>query len=331
MAAPAQIAGTLREALYFACAFARLSQRLPRLPRAGFGGHAYGYKPTRAHRNLCLTAQCSRGAASVKDLAHAVVAVRARAKDVLPPGAHPTITAHRLVELPRQVEREKSRAWPEADGVRGGLAPPAHDPRLSLLFAARSGGWGSDRAGPFIRTGRVKGLPALLREVERARGIPAPRPVAVPHLSARDGRKIREHERSSSSPRDHRQPQARRALHSILWELRPGRLDRNPGVLFETAPPFAATGRCRQAGRGGEAPDARAVAARPLAAPFSRRRFEARGRRVSHSWRHDEVSASHRLTSPRERHLKSILSWQPGSARRGIFARARAGRDSPSP
>src|SRR6267378_4525819 len=164
----AQIAGTLREALY--CLRCGACLNVCPVYRQ-IGGHAYGYTYP-GPIGILLTAML-KGAASVKDLAHASSLCGA-CKDVCPVRID---IPRMLVELREQVEREKIASWPER--MVFGLAR-----RLmtsSSLFALGAV-LGRIAQRPFIRNGRVKGLPLFFGKWTRTRDLP---PVASRTFSER--------------------------------------------------------------------------------------------------------------------------------------------------
>jgi len=163
-----QIAGTLREALY--CLRCGACLNVCPVYRQ-IGGHAYGYTYP-GPIGILLTAML-KGAASVKDLAHASSLCGA-CKDVCPVRID---IPRMLVELREQVEREKIASWPER--MVFGLAR-----RLmtsSSLFALGAV-LGRIAQRPFIRNGRVKGLPLFFGKWTRTRDLP---PVAARTFSER--------------------------------------------------------------------------------------------------------------------------------------------------
>src|SRR5882762_6488310 len=163
-----QIAGTLREALY--CLRCGACLNVCPVYRQ-IGGHAYGHTYP-GPIGILLTAML-KGDASVKELAHASSLCGA-CKDVCPVRID---IPRMLVELREQVEREKIASWPER--MVFGLAR-----RLmtsSSLFALGAV-LGRIAQRPFIRNGRVKGLPLFFGKWTRTRDLP---PVASRTFSER--------------------------------------------------------------------------------------------------------------------------------------------------
>jgi len=163
-----QIAGTLREALY--CLRCGACLNVCPVYRQ-IGGHAYGYTYP-GPIGILLTAML-KGAASVKDLAHASSLCGA-CKDVCPVRID---IPRMLVELREQVEREKIASWPER--MVFGLARRIMT--SSSLFALGAV-LGRIAQRPFIRNGRVKGLPLFFGKWTRTRDLP---PVASRTFSER--------------------------------------------------------------------------------------------------------------------------------------------------
>ena len=164
-----QIAGTLREALY--CLRCGACLNVCPVYRQ-IGGHAYGYTYP-GPIGILLTAML-KGAASVKDLAHASSLCGA-CKDVCPVRID---IPRMLVELREQLDREKIASWPRADALRAG--PADHDARPGSSASARRSGALAQR--PFVRNGRLRGLPLFFGKWTRTRDLP---PVAPRTFSER--------------------------------------------------------------------------------------------------------------------------------------------------
>jgi L-lactate dehydrogenase complex protein LldF len=163
-----QIAGTLREALY--CLRCGACLNVCPVYRQ-IGGHAYGYTYP-GPIGILLTAML-KGAASVKDLAHASSLCGA-CKDVCPVRID---IPRMLVDLREQLDRDKIASWPER--MVFGLARRLMvSPALFRLGAVL----GRIAQRPFLRNGRVSGLPLFFGQWTRTRDLP---PVAARTFSER--------------------------------------------------------------------------------------------------------------------------------------------------
>jgi L-lactate dehydrogenase complex protein LldF len=153
-----QIASTLREALY--CLRCGACLNVCPVYRQ-IGGHAYGYTYP-GPIGILLTAML-KGNASVRELAHASSLCGA-CKDVCPVRID---IPRMLVELREHLDREKIAPWTERVVFKAFrrllLSPTAY--RLS----ARVGRWAQR---PFIRQGRLRGLPLVLGKWTKTRDLP---------------------------------------------------------------------------------------------------------------------------------------------------------------
>jgi L-lactate dehydrogenase complex protein LldF len=157
-----QIAGPLREALY--CLRCGACLNVCPVYRQ-IGGHAYGYTYP-GPIGILLTAML-KGTESVKDLAHASSLCGA-CKDVCPVRID---IPRMLVELREDLDREKIAPWPER--LLFGLARRIMmRPALFRLGAAV----GRIAQRPFLRNGRLSGLPFFFGAWTRTRDLP---PVAA--------------------------------------------------------------------------------------------------------------------------------------------------------
>ncbi len=163
-----QIAGTLREALY--CLRCGACLNVCPVYRQ-IGGHAYGYTYP-GPIGILLTAML-KGAASVKDLAHASSLCGA-CRDVCPVRID---IPRMLVDLREQLDRDTIASWPER--MVFGLARRIMTrPALFRLGAVL----GRIAQRPFVRNGRVRGLPLVFGKWTRTRDLP---PVAPRTFSER--------------------------------------------------------------------------------------------------------------------------------------------------
>jgi len=163
-----QIAGTLREALY--CLRCGACLNVCPVYRQ-IGGHAYGYTYP-GPIGILLTAML-KGTGSVKDLAHASSLCGA-CKDVCPVRID---IPRMLIELREHIDRERVAPW--AERVVFGLARRAmSSPHLFRLGAKI----GRVAQVPFVRNGRLRGLPLLFGKWTRTRDLP---PVAARTFSER--------------------------------------------------------------------------------------------------------------------------------------------------
>jgi len=158
-----QIASTLREALY--CLRCGACLNVCPVYRQ-IGGHAYGYTYP-GPIGILLTAML-KGNGAVRELAHASSLCGA-CKDVCPVRID---IPRMLVELREHLDREKIAPWPERmvfRAFRRLLLSPA-----AFRLSARAGRW---LQRPFVRAGRLRGLPLLLGNWTRTRDLPpvAPR------------------------------------------------------------------------------------------------------------------------------------------------------------
>ncbi|MBI1728766.1 MAG: lactate utilization protein, partial [Candidatus Rokubacteria bacterium] len=163
-----QIAGTLREALY--CLRCGACLNVCPVYRQ-IGGHAYGYTYP-GPIGILLTAML-KGAASVKDLAHASSLCGA-CKDVCPVRID---IPRMLVDLRVELDREKIASWPERM-VFGLARRIMTSPALFRLGATL----GRAAQRPFVRNGRLRGLPLFFGKWTRTRDLP---PVASRTFSER--------------------------------------------------------------------------------------------------------------------------------------------------
>jgi L-lactate dehydrogenase complex protein LldF len=153
-----QIAGTLREALY--CLRCGACLNVCPVYRQ-IGGHAYGYTYP-GPIGILLTAML-KGAASVRELAHASSLCGA-CRDVCPVRID---IPRMLVDLREQLDREKIAPWPERIVFR--LARRIMtSPALFRLGASL----GRVAQRPFVRNGRVRGLPLFFGKWTRTRDLP---------------------------------------------------------------------------------------------------------------------------------------------------------------
>jgi len=157
-----QIASTLREALY--CLRCGACLNVCPVYRQ-IGGHAYGYTYP-GPIGILLTAML-KGNGSVRELAHASSLCGA-CKDVCPVRID---IPRMLVELREHLDREKIAPWTERmvfRAFRRLLLSPA-----AFRLSARVGRW---LQRPFVRAGRLRGLPLLFGNWTRTRDLP---PVAA--------------------------------------------------------------------------------------------------------------------------------------------------------
>jgi L-lactate dehydrogenase complex protein LldF len=163
-----QIAGPLREALY--CLRCGACLNVCPVYRQ-IGGHAYGYTYP-GPIGILLTAML-KGAASVKDLAHASSLCGA-CKDVCPVRID---IPRMLVDLREQLDRDKIASWPErmVFGLAGRLM-------LSPALFRWGAVLGRIAQRPFLKNGRVRGLPLFFGKWTRTRDLP---PVAPRTFSER--------------------------------------------------------------------------------------------------------------------------------------------------
>jgi L-lactate dehydrogenase complex protein LldF len=158
-----QIAGALREALY--CLRCGACLNVCPVYRQ-IGGHAYGYTYP-GPIGILLTAML-KGAASVKDLAHASSLCGA-CKDVCPVRID---IPRMLVDLREQLDEKKIAPWSER--MVFGLA-------RRLMVSPSLFRWGAMLGRiaqrPFLKNGRVSGLPLFFGKWTRTRDLPpvAPR------------------------------------------------------------------------------------------------------------------------------------------------------------
>jgi L-lactate dehydrogenase complex protein LldF len=157
-----QIASTLREALY--CLRCGACLNVCPVYRQ-IGGHAYGYTYP-GPIGILLTAML-KGNESVRELAHASSLCGA-CKDVCPVRID---IPRMLVELRAHLDRERIAPWTERAAFRAFrrllLSPTA------FQLAVTAGRW---LQRPFVRRGRLRGLPWLLGRWTRTRDLP---PVAA--------------------------------------------------------------------------------------------------------------------------------------------------------
>ena len=163
-----QVAGTLREALY--CLRCGACLNVCPVYRQ-IGGHAYGYTYP-GPIGILLTAMLE-GTGAVKDLAHASSLCGA-CKDVCPVRID---IPRMLVELREQVDREKIAPWGER--MLFGLARRAMASSALFRLGARLGRLAQR---PFVRNGRLRGLPLFFGQWTRTRDLP---PVAARTFSER--------------------------------------------------------------------------------------------------------------------------------------------------
>jgi len=163
-----QIAGALREALY--CLRCGACLNVCPVYRQ-IGGHAYGYTYP-GPIGILLTAML-KGAASVKDLAHASSLCGA-CKDVCPVRID---IPRMLVDLREQLDRKKIAPWSERM-VFGLARRMMVSPSLFGIGAAV----GRIAQRPFVRNGRVRELPLFFGQWTRTRDLP---PVASRTFSER--------------------------------------------------------------------------------------------------------------------------------------------------
>jgi len=135
------------------------------------GGHAYGYTYP-GPIGILLTAMLE-GTEAVKDLAHASSLCGA-CKDVCPVRID---IPRMLVELREHVDREKIAPWGER--VLFGLARRAMTSPALFGLGARLGRLAQR---PFVRDGRLRGLPLFFGQWTRTRDLP---PVAARTFSER--------------------------------------------------------------------------------------------------------------------------------------------------
>jgi L-lactate dehydrogenase complex protein LldF len=157
-----QIASTLREALY--CLRCGACLNVCPVYRQ-IGGHAYGYTYP-GPIGILLTAML-KGNESVRELAHASSLCGA-CKDVCPVRID---IPRMLIELREHLDREKIAPWTERmmfRVFRRLLLSPA-----AFRFSARAGRW---LQRPFVRAGRLRGLPLVFGKWTRTRDLP---PVAA--------------------------------------------------------------------------------------------------------------------------------------------------------
>ena len=163
-----QIAGTLREALY--CLRCGACLNVCPVYRQ-IGGHAYGYTYP-GPIGILLTAML-KGAASVKDLAHASSLCGA-CKDVCPVRID---IPRMLVDLRAELQRKGIASWPERVIFRIARRMMT-SPGLFRLGARL----GRVAQRPFVRRGRLSGLPLFLGQWTRTRDLP---PIASRTFSER--------------------------------------------------------------------------------------------------------------------------------------------------
>jgi L-lactate dehydrogenase complex protein LldF len=163
-----QVAGTLREALY--CLRCGACLNVCPVYRQ-IGGHAYGYTYP-GPIGILLTAMLE-GTGAVKDLAHASSLCGA-CKDVCPVRID---IPRMLVELREHVDREKIAPWGER--MLFGLARRAMASSALFRLGARLGRLAQR---PFVRNGRLQGLPFFFGQWTRTRDLP---PVAARTFSER--------------------------------------------------------------------------------------------------------------------------------------------------
>jgi L-lactate dehydrogenase complex protein LldF len=163
-----QIAGALREALY--CLRCGACLNVCPVYRQ-IGGHAYGYTYP-GPIGILLTAML-KGAASVKDLAHASSLCGA-CKDVCPVRID---IPRMLVDLREQLDEKKIAPWGER--MVFGLARRL---MVSPSFFRIGAAVGRIAQGPFMRNGRVRRLPLFFGKWTRTRDLP---PVASRTFSER--------------------------------------------------------------------------------------------------------------------------------------------------
>ena len=153
-----QIAGPLREALN--CLRCGACLNVCPVYRQ-IGGHAYGYTYP-GPIGILLTAMLD-GAAAVKDLAHASSLCGA-CLDACPVRID---IPKMLIELRREVDQQGIAPWPERVVFRA-FAWLLQRPRLYRLSARL----GRLLQRPFVRRGRIRGLPGLFGEWTRTRDLP---------------------------------------------------------------------------------------------------------------------------------------------------------------
>ncbi len=158
----AQIAGTLREALY--CLRCGACLNVCPVYRQ-IGGHAYGYTYP-GPIGILLTAMLN-GPASVRDLSHASSLCGACA-DACPVRID---IPRMLIELRREVDERGIAPWPERVVFKA-LARLLQSPRL-YRFAGRLG---RTLQRPFVRAGRIRALPYFFGQWTKTRDLP---PVAA--------------------------------------------------------------------------------------------------------------------------------------------------------
>jgi L-lactate dehydrogenase complex protein LldF len=174
----AQIASTLREALY--CLRCGACLNVCPVYRQ-IGGHAYGYTYP-GPIGILLTAML-KGVPAVRDLAHASSLCGA-CKDVCPVRID---IPRMLVELRGHLDRERIAPWTERR-VFAAFRRLLLSPRAFRL-AARTGRW---LQRPFLRRGRVRGLPLFFGGFTRSRDLP---PVAARTFQERWRDGLREEKR----------------------------------------------------------------------------------------------------------------------------------------
>jgi L-lactate dehydrogenase complex protein LldF len=174
----AQIASTLREALY--CLRCGACLNVCPVYRQ-IGGHAYGYTYP-GPIGILLTAML-KGVPAVRDLAHASSLCGA-CKDVCPVRID---IPRMLVELRGHLDRERIAPWTERR-VFAAFRRLLLSPRAFRL-AARAGRW---LQRPFLRGGRVRGLPLFFGGFTRSRDLP---PVAARTFQERWRDGLREEQR----------------------------------------------------------------------------------------------------------------------------------------
>jgi L-lactate dehydrogenase complex protein LldF len=157
-----QIAGTLREALY--CLRCGACLNVCPVYRQ-IGGHAYGHTYP-GPIGILLTAMLE-GDESVRHLAHASTLCGA-CKDVCPVRID---IPRMLVELREHLDRDKIAPWPER-AVFKAFRRLLMSPAMFRLSASA----GRILQRPFVRNGRLRGLPLFLGKWTRTRDLP---PVAA--------------------------------------------------------------------------------------------------------------------------------------------------------
>jgi L-lactate dehydrogenase complex protein LldF len=145
------------------------------------GGHAYGYTYP-GPIGILLTAML-KGVPAVRDLAHASSLCGA-CKDVCPVRID---IPRMLVELRGHLDRERIAPWTERR-VFAAFRRLLLSPRAFRL-AARAGRW---LQRPFLRGGRVRGLPLFFGGFTRSRDLP---PVAARTFQERWRDGLREEQR----------------------------------------------------------------------------------------------------------------------------------------